>query len=120
MKLSTIISLFLFLFFAILFLGGPIFVQAQGSDSFITIENPFKYEKIEDIIPVITELLKGIALGIGTIMVIWAGIQIMTAGGNEEQLKKGKKTMTWTIIGVAVVVLVDFIVGFIKELIVKS
>jgi len=53
-------------------------------------------------------------------MVIWAGIQIMTAGGNEEQLKKGKKTMTWTIIGVAVVVLVDFIVGFIKELIVKS
>ncbi len=91
-------------------------IIAPSSAQALEIENPLKYDKIQDIIPAITGLLKGIAITLGTVLVIWGGIQIMTAGGSEEKLTKGKKTITWTVIGVAIVILVDFIVGFIKEI----
>lgn len=116
MRLSTIISLLLVLSFVILVLAGPVFVQANGGGKIIVIENPLKYDKLEDIIKAITGLLKTIAIFIGFLMVIISGIQIMTAGGSEEQVKKGKKTLMWTIIGVAIVVGVDFIVGIVKEI----
>ncbi len=108
--------LILILFCAILLLVVPGFVQADGGIRIITIPNPLKYNSLDEILVAVTGLLKVIAIGIGTIMVIWSGIMILTAGGNEESLKKGKKTITWTIIGVAIVFLVDFIVGFVTEL----
>ena len=121
MKLSTPL-LFLTLFFAILLLVGPIFVQANECDptKFICIENPLKYERIEDIIPAITNFLKNIALAIGGIMIIWSGIQIMTGmatGEKETKVLQGKKTLMWTMLGLAIIISIDFIVGFIKELI---
>jgi len=94
----------------------PFGVQADTEIISITIDNPLRYNKIEDIIPAITGILKAIAISIGTILIIWGGVQVMTAGGSEEKLAKGKKTITWTVIGVAIVVLVDFIVGIVKEL----
>lgn len=122
MKYLATIPLTLIIFYAILLLGIPISVQADETEcppETICIENPFKYGTLDQIIKAITNLLRTIALGIGTIMVIISGIQIMTAGGNEEQLKKGKKTMTWTVVGVAIVVAVDFITGLVTELLAK-
>lgn len=139
MKLSTI-SLFLILFFAILLLVGPIIVRAgaledclsgcaaddnvcikncECAHKFICIENPLKYKTIEEIIPAITNFLKTLAIGIGGIMIIWSGIQIMTgmAQGKEQKTLTGKKTLMWTVIGIAIVISIDFIVGFIRELI---
>lgn len=121
MKLSTPF-LFLTLFFAILLLAGPIFVWANDCDPnrFICIENPLKYDTIENLIPAITNFLKTIALAIGGIMIIWSGIQIMTGmttGEKEAKVIRGKKTLMWTIIGIAIIISIDFIVGFIKELI---
>jgi len=121
MKLSTI-SLTLTLFFAILLLVGPISVQANDCDpdKFICIENPLKYQTIPDIVSAITNFLKTIGLAIGGIMIIWSGIQIMTGmatGEKEAKVLKGKKTLMWTILGLAIIISIDFIVGFIKELI---
>ena len=121
MKLSTPL-LFLTLFFAILLLAGPIFVWANDCDptQFICIENPLKYQTIGEIIPAITNFLKTIGLAIGGIMIIWSGIQIMTGmatGEKEAKVLKGKKTLMWTILGLAIIISIDFIVGFIKELI---
>jgi len=109
------ISLSLILFCTIMAVLAPCFVQAE----IIKIDNPLKYDKIEDIIPAITSVLKGIAISIGVIMIIIGGIQIMTGmmtGEKESKVLKGKKTVTWTVIGVAIVILVDFIVGIVKEL----
>lgn len=111
MKLSTV-SLLLSLLFVILFIGGPIFVQA----ALISIPDPLGGKGIGDIISAITGFLKILAIGVGGIMVIWSGIQIMTAGGSEEQVTKGKKTLFWTVIGVAIAISVDFIVDLVKEL----
>ena len=140
MKLSTPL-LFLILFFAILLLARPIFVQAETLDEclancaaddnacikacectheFICIENPLKYGTIGELIPAITNFLKNIALAIGGIMIIWSGIQIMTGmttGEKEAKVIRGKKTLMWTIIGIAIIISIDFIVGFVRELI---
>ena len=119
MRLSTTILLLLAMFFAMLVLAGPISVQANGTlcpTGIICIENPLKYKTIDDIVKAITGSLKTIAIFIGFLMVIVSGIQIMTAAGSEEQVKKGKKTLMWTIIGVAIVIGVDFIVGIVKEI----
>ena len=116
MRLSTTISLLLALLFVILVLAGPISVQANGGGGIIVIENPLKYKELTDIVKAITGSLKTIAIFIGFLMVIISGIQIMTAAGSEEQVKKGKKTLMWTIIGVAIVIGVDFIVGIVREI----
>ena len=53
-------------------------------------------------------------------MIIWSGIQIMigmTTGEKEAKVIRGKKTLMWTILGIAIIISIDFIVGFIKELI---
>lgn len=110
-------------FCVIILLAAPLAVQADSTDCppwTICIENPLKYKDIGGVITAITELLKGLAISIGVIMLIISGIQIMTAGGNEEQLKKGKKTMTWTVVGVAIVILINFIVGFVTEILTGS
>lgn len=111
-------------FCAILLLVVPIFVQAQGVDpckskDIICIPNPLQFDDIGSIITALTGLLRTIAISIGTIMIIVGGIQIMTgmmSGEKESKVVKGKKTLTYTIVGVAIVVLVDFIAGFVTEL----
>lgn len=116
-KLSTILLL-LYLFFAIIFIAEPILVLANSEkcpDKTICIDNPLKYETIDEVIKAITNLLKTIAIPIGVAMVVWGGIQVMTASGSEERATKGKKTIMWAVIGVAIVVGMDLIVGLIKE-----
>lgn len=115
MRFSTTIYLSLILFLVILGLIGPIFVQAQGEGGIIEIPNPLRAQSIEELIQALTHLIRAIALTVGPIMVVWGGIMIMTAGGSEEKVTKGKKIIMWTVIGVAVVILVDFMVGIIKE-----
>lgn len=115
-KLFTATSLLLILFFAMLILAGPIIAYAQGEMNFIEIENPLKHDTIEGILKAITGLLKTIALPLAIIIIVWGGIQIMIAGGSEEKLAQGKKAITWAVVGYAIIFLVDFIVGFVKEL----
>ena len=33
------------------------------------------------------------------LMIIFAGFQIVTAGGNEDKLSKGRQTLLWTLVG---------------------
>lgn len=114
-KFSTIILLLLALFIAILFLVEPILVRPAAA-GFVEIKNPLEADSITGIICSLTDILKYIAVGVGFVMVIWSGIMIMTASGSEEQLRKGKKTLMWTVIGVVIVVGMDFIIGLVIEL----
>ena len=85
----------------------------------VTIDNPLKYGDIPSILKAITSLLVKIAIPLGTIMIIISGIQYMTAGGNEEKVTKAKKTIFYTIIGVAIVIAANFIMDLIKEILGK-
>ena len=112
--------LILSLFFVILTLAAPIFVRANGDgecpEDSVCIDNPLKQGDIPSIISAVTGLLRDIAIPLGIVILVWGGIQIMTAAGSEEKVTQGKKTIMWAVIGTGIVILVDFIVGFVKEI----
>lgn len=85
----------------------------------ITLENPLKYDNVMDIIGAITGLLQVLAIAVGVLMIIIAGIQYMTSAGNEDKTKKAKQMIVYALIGVAIVTAVNFIVSIIQELLGK-
>lgn len=51
----------------------------------------------------VTRWLYFIASGLALIVIVWAGIMYMTAGGDEEKTKKAKKVILYGLIGVLIV-----------------
>ncbi|MBI5412250.1 hypothetical protein HZA43_03700 [Candidatus Peregrinibacteria bacterium] len=47
---------------------------------------------------------------------IYAGVLMVTSGGNEEQVTKGRKVITYAIIGIVIIVLAYTIVQFVTNL----
>ncbi len=41
-------------------------------------------------------------LALAVILIIWSGFLFVTALGNDEKIKKAKKTFLWTLVGTAV------------------
>lgn len=103
-----------YIIYFVVLLGLPFLANA------IKIDNPIQYDKIEDILAAITELLKNIAILVGTIMIIISGIQYITSAGNEEKITKAKKNLVYTIIGVAIIFAADLIIDFIREILNKT
>ncbi len=125
MKKLTIITFSLILLGGLaLGLGGDVFAQGggggtggggqgtgdgggggEGTGGLVKIENPLEAGTIPDILKAVAKFLFNIALAFVTIMVLWAGFQILTAAGNPEGIDKGKRTLTWAIIGTVVILL---------------
>lgn len=63
------------------------------------------------IVTVINFILTFLAL-VAVIFVIIGGVRILAAGGNEEQVTKGRKTIIFAIIGLVIVFFARVIVGF--------
>lgn len=68
----------------------------------------------------ITGSLKLIAIPIVSIMVIVGAFQILTAAGKDEQISKGKKTILYAVIGMAIILISDGIAGIIKSVVVPG
>lgn len=65
----------------------------------------------DSLVKVINFVLTFLAL-IAVIFVIVGGFRIMMAGGNEENVTKGRKTIIYAIIGIVVIFFARVIVGF--------
>lgn len=59
----------------------------------------------------IIKFLFQISIAIGVLMMVWGGIQMMIAGGSEEKVGKGKKTITAAFIGMVIALAAWIIVG---------
>jgi len=72
-----------------------------------TIINPLSMSgsSVADIVDAVVDLLLKIGAAIAALMYIWAGFQFLTAGGDEKKISTAKKTLVWTTIGIAVLVL---------------
>ena len=51
-----------------------------------------------------------------TLMIIWGAFQILTAAGNEEQISKGRRTITWAVIGYILLLVATGINLIIKDI----
>jgi len=70
-------------------------------------------ENLRGLINNITDLALLIAGGIAVIFIILGGISYLTAYGNEEKASAGKKTITWAIIGLIIILLAEVLVSFV-------
>ena len=97
---------------------GSLTVKAQ----LVEIPDPLKCDGQCDLLGIINkviDLLKAIAIPVATIMIIISGIQYLTSAGNEERASRARKTLLYTVIGFAIIMSVDFIVGLIQEILQK-
>lgn len=101
--------------FSIIFIAGSLIAKAQ----LVEIPDPLDCDGHCDLLGIINKIidfLKIIVIPLATIMIIVSGIQYLTSAGNEERASKAKKTMLYAVIGLAIVLAVDFIVGLIQEI----
>lgn len=70
---------------------------------------------MQDFIYLLIEIMQLIGIPVLTVAIIYSGFLIVTAGGNEEQVTKGKKYVLWTLVGATIIlgasVIADFIYG---------
>ena len=112
---------FLIIIPVILYLFPTFFVLAQiGGENSPTISLPNPLAPASDIMQLLNNLLKVlrnyIAPPIVGIMIIIGALQILTAAGNEEKFKTGKKTVLYAVIGYAIILLASGISFIIKEI----
>ncbi|MBI4992448.1 MAG: hypothetical protein HZB99_04495 [Candidatus Harrisonbacteria bacterium] len=59
----------------------------------------------------ITELMRDLAIALGGVFFAWGGFLIMTAGGSEERITKGKQVITITVTGLIIMLVSWIFVG---------
>jgi len=91
--------------------GGT--VDTGGS---VTIDSPFS-GTIIDVLQRITNFLILIGAPIATIMVLYGAFQMLTAGANAEQFRKGTQTILYAAIGYGIVLIGSGIISIVKQLI---
>jgi len=61
----------------------------------------------------ITNLLSLVVGGASVIMIIFGGFKFITSGGNADKTKAATKTITYALVGLAVVVMAQFLVNYV-------
>ncbi len=72
-------------------------------------QNGTAWDAISNIIKQLLTLVSIIAV----LYVLWAGFQIMTAGGDEEKVKSGRKTIVYVVVGIVVMWLSFWLVSLV-------
>ncbi len=72
------------------------------------------YSDIPTLVDAIANWLLGIGLTISTIVILWAALQFIIAGGSEERVSKARKTLWYAIIGMTVLLLAKGVTSVIK------
>jgi len=75
---------------------------------------PTKYTKIEELIESISNWIFSIALVLAPLMFVLGGGYLITAAGDESRIKTGKSIITWTIVGLVVILMVKVFIQVIR------
>lgn len=112
-------SLFFLFILTILAISWPLFrIQADlpPAEEPTTIPNPLTAETFTELIDSIAGWIVIIAIPLATLGFLWAGFLFMTAGGNEERVKKAKNTLIWVAVGLAICLIGKGLTSVIKSL----
>ena len=117
---TTAYALLVAMVFVIGSISATVLVLADGHadvpDS-IKLINPLGTDStIGDIITNVFDGLRLIAIPIVGVMILVGGFQIMFAGGDPEKFKTGKKTILYTVIGYAIILVASGISFIIQEI----
>lgn len=91
----------------------PLFVQANGV---VKIDNPVLSTSVQAVIKGISDWAWDIGFVLAPLMLIVGAFYLMTASGDPERINTGKKIITWTIIGIAVLWMSTHMITLIKNI----
>lgn len=94
-------------------LGMAQLQSAFADDGQIT--NPISSGNFQELAAGIAKQLAVIAPSIGVFFIILGGLQYVFAGDSEEKVKKAHQTITWALIGTAVVIGAEILVYAVKN-----
>ena len=97
-------QVFLFFLFIFIFLCG-LEVFAQVGTVPIEITNPISASTIEEVLRNVARAIWQIVTPLSAIMLIWAGIQYMTAQGEPDKISQAKNSLKYAIIGMIVAII---------------
>jgi len=82
----------------------------------VTIKDPVEGLTMETVIGLVISWILVLVGGIAVLFLIWGGLQYVTSSGNKDKAEQAKKTITYAVIGLIVIVLagviVDMVLGF--------
>ena len=78
-------------------------ILAADTNSTPRLTNPLKSDNLPELIGYLIQALLGIVGSLALVMFIYGGIMWLTSGGNPDQVKKGKQTIIWAIMGLVVI-----------------
>jgi len=86
----------------------------------VPLPNPLEgHDDIPILVGKIIQYVLGILGILALVMFIYGGLTWMTSGGATEKIKKGKDTLVWAILGLALIffsyALLDFILGALQQ-----
>ncbi len=77
--------------------------QCDGTDSTILC-NPLKTDSFASLMESLSHLAIEIGIPIAALFIIYSGLKLVMAKGNEESIKDAKKGLTWAIIGSGILI----------------
>jgi hypothetical protein len=98
---------FLIISLGVLLISLPVFAQQ--------LDNPMGVNSINGIIASVANWVLLLASPLAILMGIWAAVLFISAGGSPDKIKQGKATLTWAVIGLAVVLLANSMVNILKK-----
>jgi len=106
-KLKKIISLSAVLFFICLTMGLPLAqVDAlEGTKVTGSFESPLEAKDFTTLIEGIIDWVANIGIIIAVGMIIYSGLLFMIAGGRDEKITEARKALTWSLVGLAVLLI---------------
>lgn len=100
--------------------GGGGGSTAGGGGSSTALPNPLgTVTDISQIVGNVLRALFGILGSIALLMFIYGGFTWLTSGGAAEKIQKGKDTMVWAVLGIAIVFAAYTIVNFVIDALVQ-
>ncbi|MBZ9569722.1 PKD domain-containing protein, partial [Patescibacteria group bacterium] len=103
-------EIFFFLFLCSLLI--PLLAEA------IIIEPSFALPTFEELINAIVDFITWVALAIAPIAIIIAAFYFLTSGGDPEKVRKAKKIILFTVIGLIIILLARGITGLIRQILI--
>jgi len=97
-------------FFVFLFLVKAGFCHAQSVNNFL------QSQSFLDLAYRIANYVFYIVIPIAVIAIIWSGILFLSAGGSEEQVTKAKRSITYSVIGLAIALVGGGFVTLIQDI----
>lgn len=82
-----------------------------------TLPNFIGYTSVSALIVAIANfLVTYIFMPFAVLMIIYSGILFVTAGGNEEKIKRAKRNLSWTLLGVVIILSANVLITYIQSL----